>query len=665
MATTAQLITRVNTEIAALDGTQTLRELSQLKVSALKLGIDTTPIQTRIDAIDITGQPLTVVAENAVANDLASKAVGDLHNVTMSVNSAHASHIKKGDSLVVNPNTGEIELARYYTTNHYTDSISITQNVTSVCCYMGDDQEWFVSVFTIVNDAAASRYKNLLFRLKNRLSGQVIEFSRQVDTMHSDTAFYLRRLVSISTSRVALIGEMGGTPQECVVWYIDFDLVTPANTLFNGVTTNQIDGVTVDAFNSFYLDSIVMNDGALVVLTPNSASDYRLTRIDPANYTKQTWTGVLDVYLIAEYNFKHEQCLAITPNGNLILCTDGQVLLFEYSAGVFTTTASATFTDAQIPTTGETQEIWCHGNYFTTINFSTSGVDIVRVTLDEAGPITFTADQEWNLGHTDNYNSGVRTMKLNEGILVVSGSNNDGSACMLIKYDVDGGVSDTSEIVYGYIEEANHTFKVDRGYLVSAFNSQPDQIDIAAICYGATYLAMSGLAPPAAFHVGVAADVAVGGEVTVNTYNPVQLVDNSGVTVIDYQTIYVDQIGFEAVYDYSHGSTNKTIHNSEIIRDTGYRLIDSRSYVIGDDSVVQKGRCQVSAADGAGSGGGQWAMVDGLVLSFTYSSYWTSTPPNTSVWEYSCMFNYLTSIQGDTGNSEYFSDEHEKIKELR
>lgn len=70
MADNSTLTTKLSSEIAVLDGSQTLTELLTLKVAAAKLGIDTAPIQTRLDAIDISSADINTILENAVANTL-------------------------------------------------------------------------------------------------------------------------------------------------------------------------------------------------------------------------------------------------------------------------------------------------------------------------------------------------------------------------------------------------------------------------------------------------------------------------------------------------------------------------------------------------------------------------------------------------------------------
>jgi len=70
MADNATLITETLDKIAALDGTQTQRYLSLLKGTAVKLNIDTSAIQARLDALSIAGATIEQFAENAGANNL-------------------------------------------------------------------------------------------------------------------------------------------------------------------------------------------------------------------------------------------------------------------------------------------------------------------------------------------------------------------------------------------------------------------------------------------------------------------------------------------------------------------------------------------------------------------------------------------------------------------
>lgn len=70
MANNAALILLIQADIDALNGTQTSEELTTLKVGAVKLGMDTTAIQTRLDAIDMSSASAEEVVTNAVANNL-------------------------------------------------------------------------------------------------------------------------------------------------------------------------------------------------------------------------------------------------------------------------------------------------------------------------------------------------------------------------------------------------------------------------------------------------------------------------------------------------------------------------------------------------------------------------------------------------------------------
>jgi len=71
MANNTTLIGLVQADIDALDGTQTLAYLLELKIAAVKLGMSTTSIDTRLDALDMSVADTATLMENAVANELA------------------------------------------------------------------------------------------------------------------------------------------------------------------------------------------------------------------------------------------------------------------------------------------------------------------------------------------------------------------------------------------------------------------------------------------------------------------------------------------------------------------------------------------------------------------------------------------------------------------
>jgi hypothetical protein len=70
MANNTTLTPLVQADIDALNGTQTLAELIDLKIAAVRLGMATTAIDTRLDALDMSAADTATLMENAVANEL-------------------------------------------------------------------------------------------------------------------------------------------------------------------------------------------------------------------------------------------------------------------------------------------------------------------------------------------------------------------------------------------------------------------------------------------------------------------------------------------------------------------------------------------------------------------------------------------------------------------
>lgn len=72
MATNATLITLTQAAIDALDGSQNVDELAELKIRAVKLNMDTAAIDSRLVALDMAGATSEEIATNTIANTLAS-----------------------------------------------------------------------------------------------------------------------------------------------------------------------------------------------------------------------------------------------------------------------------------------------------------------------------------------------------------------------------------------------------------------------------------------------------------------------------------------------------------------------------------------------------------------------------------------------------------------
>ena len=674
--TVANTITEMAASItaAALVGKQ-LPDLMKLRAAALDLnashsaGLDLTDLDAAIDVA--TGALSSATPNELVQATAAHKPVavaetkdGVLHSVTLPVNSVHEPHIKEGDNVVFNAETGQVESANFYLNDHHIESLSTSLRFKCHSLSMGPNDEYIVHLFKL-QPSAASSTTTVYLRVENRFTGEVFNITKTISYGSSVSSANIRAMRKINANKFALIiAPISGNDLTVHIFdFVDITTAATGTTTINGSTGVNIVPILVDSGNEVYTDSLVMADGNLVVLTPNSNADSFLTTIDTDAYTKVRTTIAMDHFITSYAGQTHDTWMKETPAGNIaVVDLARNVHVYEYTAGAINATPKISQSEASnIPSSG-TFGIWMHSGYLS-VATSDAAIEVNRYLLDEVGD-TLTFDSVATFPQLQTLSG--RLLHVTPRGLVLRELAEQVAPAGLIEYDSVGGISADSKLIVG--ESSDNTMSSFKsfypdGSIPCDYYSEEDDFEVSAMGRLDRLLEMWGLKYDIIQHIGIAASDASGGNVTVNAYHPIESVVNTG-NRVQGGLVYAGNIRFKPQSPTFGKGPRVVLRAVANYRRDGFDISSGKTYAFLQAAVADGFVYATAVDDYANSNNYMWVLVDGFITRVIYFDQVSPVLniPLTRGVEYSSKFSFSASVYGTSNQlDEYVNDS--EIKE--
>jgi hypothetical protein len=346
MANNTTLIPLVQADIDALDGTQTLGHLIDLKIAAVKLGMDTAAINIRLDALDMSAEDTEMLMENAVANTLSKPT-----EKTLPVNPAHAPFMQQGDSLVFNRLKGQVELARFYANNRIVEGYTNSGNATMATSALvfGPDDRWLVAIsprtYTSPSTLFYTRgaFVDRMAAYGSTTQRGLPQSNPSISGFHiSSTLIYLTSSKRISDNSYLLFMRINNDHQPAIIM-VTLEYGTDGIPNMLRYSSNYL--INVPCWNNISVEvagtqSIVLNDGRVLIVLPRNNSQDAGFIFDPATGTLGVEQGAFNLCKSSSgattRQSSYSNGMIQLASGNIMIADDVGLHLLEYSGGVFT-----------------------------------------------------------------------------------------------------------------------------------------------------------------------------------------------------------------------------------------------------------------------------------------------------------------------------------------
>lgn len=542
MANNSELINRINVEIAALDGTQTVEELDTLKLSAVRLGMDTTDIDFRLNQLAIGGQSLNYVAKNILGNTLGDNGEVTLnHLANLPLKAGQETFIQAGDSLVYNRETSEVESARCLANNIIfgeDDTSGRDSNVSALGATIAvplDTVGRYVMVIMPIRSASNSSNVYINYYLFDRNTGEIVQ---------SDTGRY-HNMGSFSTTYCSFsqIKRLGDYEYYIAAISATSAHVAPLHYIFQPVSgdfangfTLTLNGSTAQNPPSFSMTLLVSGADRHVAIKlnatqmlnvhtrSNGASDVAVVHTLNTNVasTINNPFGTLDGdrYLSERgdallYAADNKFVYIHAPNSTIYLISYNGVDAYTIEDSIVETYASTSYKLCAI-LDGFTLHYYYAFNgalYTSRYTVDTTGNTL---SLDVAGEFLF----DLGIGNL-NSSSFAHASLSDAGLFMETASTPNKN--VLIKYDSQGIISSDSKF---YVTLNTYRFAyIQQQYNGLYANGLALDNDRDSFAIGICDLEIRARAEtpddPKYLHIGVAADTPILGSVDVFCYNPI------------------------------------------------------------------------------------------------------------------------------------------------
>lgn len=344
MANNTTLIPLVQADIDALNGTQTIQELTTLKVAAVKLGMDTSAIDTRIDALDMSSANTKSLVANAVANTLGVDAL-----VIKNVPNLFNRIIPKGTEICVDPLTGNYLPRSMAMMTPKMDirigSVSAAQS-DNVCSVITDKGKiiFFSYGFTSSSPESTLRISYSVFdpltdTLENGLGTALITLP---DGAHHYSQVGMVGFLPLSNGKWASVWSgQGGTRATFKI--MSYDDATKTVT-FTGAAT-ALAGAENAASWEFFTGMLEMQDGSVLVYTQGTGTNRVMLGLfdpDTGAQTSATIYDTLSANLTSVKSTASSGYGYLTPlsDGNLIKNDNGTLIIVSFDGVAFTQIAT-------------------------------------------------------------------------------------------------------------------------------------------------------------------------------------------------------------------------------------------------------------------------------------------------------------------------------------